>query len=682
MLSRRDFLRLTALLPSGLALSGAPISGWVSRAYAPAFGLYFGAAEVDRLRERFSSDMFSELREQLRQLDRAAFRTFLTSEVRYNDHLYHIDRVTKTAQQLAFLYAVAGDEEAADLSIEAMRTLMKFPRWDYFLEGGDRVFGLQRAPDSVLAVSLCSDWLGDRVTDSERDEWLRTMGERGLEASFLGIYGMRYPDRVKGWTMDETSTYFEHRPGDRIDLSNWPYILDKTNLKAVPASALAIGTATYQKRFGVSPDTERWLEQAVFSLRSLEDLFARDGSYPEGVSYGNYTALHLAQATTVLRRLIGIDLFDVINWTGHVEYVREMTMPTVENPKAVVNFGDAFGPAQSAVPFWVAGRAYDPIAQWTGLHQNRSHDTWSLIWYDENLPVGPPLESTRLWLSDLDWIVARNGYDTNDLVVAMRSGPPQNHEHADRGSLIVKAYGEMLVADPHRPPYSYSDPSWMMRTTAGHSAVLIDGQGHQYHDGKEGTNASDALAHITRTLEREHLLAWTSDQTPAYRMVNDDVASVTRTVVVLHELPAVLVVDKVVKKARPSRIQARYFCFNNDGKGRVETSGSTFRIMRPGASLRGLTFALGDTTVRSLTLPIPQEVAVMHPFAEVETQEAALTPTLLTVLLPEQGAAETATAEVYPVSEGVYMLDVRNGSKRARVTFADSGTIPEYKVEV
>ena len=104
------------------------------------------------------------------------------------------------------------------------------------------------------------------------------------------------------------------------------------------------------------------------------------------------------------------------------------------------------------------------------------------------------------------------------------------------------------VADPYRPPYSFSDPSWMMRTTAGHSALLIDGQGHQYHDGAEGTNPSDARAAIVRQGERDGYLFWASDATPAYQLVLPDVQSVTRTVVMLYRLPA-LASDGLVPSA-------------------------------------------------------------------------------------------------------------------------------------
>jgi hypothetical protein len=192
----------------------------------------------------------------------------------------------------------------------------------------------------------------------------------------------------------------------------------------------------------------------------------------------------------------------------------------------------------SAVPFWIAGRFGDERAQWFGREMTRGHDLWSVLWYKNGLGSDRPRNEARIYRSDLDWIVGRNGYRVDDLVVAMRSGGPSNHEHADRNSIIVKCFGETLVADPYRPPYSYADPSWALRTTAGHSALLIDGEGHQYHDGSEGTNASDAYAEIIRVGERTGYLYWVSDATRAYELVDEDVGSVTRSVVVLNDVPA------------------------------------------------------------------------------------------------------------------------------------------------
>lgn len=688
MPSRRDFLQLTSLAAPAMFLP-MPLLNFF-RPGAPLAGkLFFDETQLQTMRTAFTGHpLFAALRQRLAAFDRAKERKFLKSEVRYNDHLYHIARLSDSAQQMAFYYAMTEDKDAAKLAVDSIRTMMKFPKWDYFLEAGKEVIGIQRGSSSVLAAALCADWLGDSIDKKERSSWLETMGERGCEACFRSLYGMRYPERVVGWSMDQTSTYFEHRPGDRVDLSNWPHILDRTNLKAVPASALAIGAVAYQQQFGKSEKTERWLEQAIYSIKTFRDLFARDGSYDEGVSYAHYTALHLAQATTILHRFGRADLYDLINWPGYLDYVYGMAMPVQDDLYEIVNFGDngnaktgeAGKPKRSSMPMWIAAHFHEPQALWFAEKLGGDLDEWALIWHRPQMQAVAPKPGPQLWHSDLDWIVARTGYQPEDLVVAMRSGGPSNHEHADRNSIIVKCFGEHLVADPYRPPYSFSDPSWMMRTTAGHSAVLIDGRPHQYHDGSEGTNASQAAARLIRKGERSGYFFWTSDATPAYQLVTPDVKSITRTVIVLHELPGVLILDKVVKTSQPSRIQARFFAYNLDGKGSITPASSGFKTMRPHAELHAFAASQNGIGVEALRLPILEENAVKHPFAEVSTQTPDLASFLVTVLLPVRKGEAPGAVEISRTNAQEFLVKLNKSSRAITCRVLDTETIPEFEI--
>ncbi len=622
---------------------------------------------------------FAGLRHQMDTVDRARERAFLRGGVRFNDHLYDIERIGTLAQRMALVYLYTGDPDAADLATECVATLMKFPKWDYFLEGGTEVIGLQRAPNSALAVAMVVEALGNRVPAATRTAWLTTMAARGIEPAFRAVYGMRYPDRVKGWTMDTTSTYFEHRPLERsISLARWPIILNTINLKAIPASVLALSALVYQKYLGSDANTARWLEQAVYSVGTFRDIYARDGSYNEGVSYAHYTTLHLIQAVEALKLSGVADLTDLLNWQGYQDYLLGMALPAADDPKASVNFGDASTGGHASVSYWIARQTRDGVAQWFGNTMAVSHDAWSVLYYDSTVHATPPVDGTRLWKSDLDWIVGRTGYAPDDLVVAMRSGPPFNHEHADRNGIIVKAFGERLVTDPMRPPYARLDPSWKMRLTPGHSAALVDGQGHQYVSGIDGTNASEARATLIRHGERDGYFFWTSDATPAYQLVLPDVASITRTVISLTRVPAVIVIDRLVKKTTPSTLQARFYAYNNDGKGSVATSEEGFSIVRPRAFLRGLAIAGTGVSVRSAQPDIPAEKAVMWPFIEASTARSAKQSFLVSVLEPVRSGGR-ATATVAHVQDE-YVVVVQGASGPVTVRIRDAGPVPVFEV--
>ncbi len=613
-------------------------------------------------------------------LDRVRERHFLRSEVRYNDQLYDIARIGNLAQQMALVYLYTGDADAADLARECIESLMKFPKWDYFLEGGTDMIGLQRAPNSGIAVALVVEALGERLPLELRKRWLTTMAERGTEPSFRATYGMRYPDRVKGWTMDTASTYFTHRPLDReLSLARWPIILNTINLKAIPASALALTALVYRKYWGETDDTRRWLEQATYSVNTFRDIYARDGSYDEGVSYAHYTTLHIVQAIDALHRGGVADLTDMLNWSGYQDYLLAMTLPARDDLHATVNFSDASSGGHASVSFWISRQTRDGLARWFGENLATSKDIWSVLYYDTTVASTPPPQGTRLWISDLDWVVGRTGYLPDDLVVAMRSGPAFNHEHADRNGLIVKCFGERLVVDPMRPPYSFRDPSWKMRLTGGHSSVLIDGQGHQYVDGREGTNASQASASIIRHGERQGYFFWTSDATPAYQLVLPDVQAITRTVITLTDIRAVVVVDKVSKKTTPSTIQARFYAYNTDGNGTTNATPDAFTVGRPNARLVGRAASNAGIAYTAALPDIPPDKAQLYPFADVATTIPSKDVCLVTVLLPSpvQGVARSATIKKEPTG---YTVRISAGDRSADVRVTDSGAIPEFEI--
>jgi hypothetical protein len=623
---------------------------------------------------------FADLRKQMDTVDRVRERTFLRTGIRYNDHLYDIDRIGTLGQRMALLYLYTGDADAADLAVECVMALMKFPKWDYFLEGGVDVVGLQRAPNSALAVSLVVEALGNRITKAQREEWLKTMAVRGIEPCFRATYGMRYPDRVKGWTMDTTSTYFEHRPLERsISLAKWPIILNTINLKAIPASVLTLSALVYRKYLGENDDTRRWLEQGAYSVGTFRSIYAPDGSYNEGVSYAHYTTLHLIQAVEALKLSGVTDMTDMLNWQGYQDYLLEMTLPAKDDPKATVNFSDASTGGQASVSYWIARKTRDGVAQWFGNTLALARDLWSVLYLDTTVQATPPVAGTHLWKSDLQWLVGRTGYDADDLVVAMRSGPPSNHEHADRNGMILKCFGERLVVDPMRPPYAKLDPSWKMRLTPGHSAALVDGQGHQYVSGVDGTNASEASATIIRHGVRDGYMFWTSDATSAYQLVLPDVESITRTMITLTRIPAVIVVDKLLKKTVPSTLQARFYAFNSDGKGSATAAEDGFAITRPAAMLRGQAIAGSGVSVHSALPEIPAEKAKLYPFVEASTVRPQKESILVSVLEPVRGAGR-GTASI-TMDGGVYTVTFTGTGSTTTVRIQDTGAVPEFGIQ-
>lgn len=688
LFSRRDFMKLSGAATVSLALPAVQLrAASTTAADALAHQLVFDASALPGMRELFRDNTrFADFRDKLLAIDRMAERRFLQSEVRYNDQLFDIVRLGNTAENMAFLYLMTGDEDAADLAAACVRTIMRFPKWDFFLEAKKLTIGVQRAPSSTVAVALVSDWLGDRISHNERGEWLRIMCERGCEPCYLSLYGIRYPERVVGWSFDPESTFLQHRPGNYTDMTRRPEITQSTNLRAIPAAALAIGAVAARAQLGDSDDTKRWLEMTIHAIEAFEAVFKADGSYHEGLSYANYTTENLTQAITVLQRSGDADLRNIVNWVGYNDYLLHCSLPTHIDPYGIVNFGDNGNPqtgekgrvTRSAVPYWVAKQTQSERAQWVGNHLSGGADKWSLIWHDSQLKEQAPPEGNQLWRSELDWMVARSGFGVDDLVVAMRSGGPANHEHADRNALIVKCYGEQLVTDPNRPPYSFADPAWSMRLTHAHSAVLIDGRGHQHHNGVEGTNASNAYSRIVRIKDEPEYCWWISDATQAYRLVDVEIKSVVRSVLVLYDAPVVLVADRVTKWEKPSRVQARFFGYNWDGQFQHAISKNGFTMQRPTATLHAQVQSAQPAAIRAGKLDIPEERALRHPFIEVDT-ESAMATTLVAALAISRSGASPAQVDMQQIGNG-FAVQVRTDSKTFLCKILEDDILPVFEV--
>jgi hypothetical protein len=300
---------------------------------------------------------------------------------------------------------------------------------------------------------------------------------------------------------------------------------------------------------------------------------------------------------------------------------------------------------------------------------------WSLVFFDETVAAVEPPHRAQSWHSDLHWMVARTGYRADDLVVNLRSGIGWNHEHADRNNIIIKAHGEPLVVDPLRPPYHFADPAWILRTTQGHSAVLVDGRGHFYHNGIEGTNSTIAQARIVRTGEDPSHCFWISDATQAYRLVDVNIQAVIRAVVIFYETNFVLVVDRVTKWKESSKVEARFFADNWDGVCTLKTDTDGFEVRRPGAFACAKIFSRQAIVISKGLLPIPEERAVKNPFVSVEV-EPAMATTLVTAI--GIGATGEKPADIkFEASDHEISVSVSTTQGTVSCRINDDGAVPD-----
>jgi len=335
-------------------------------------------------------------------------------------------------------------------------------------------------------------------------------------------------------------------------------------------------------------------------------------------------------------------------------------MATVKPAYDVVNHGDSNHGVEVSVAAWVARTHDDPVAQFVACAMGEVKHFPALVWYENARPAASPEPALLDQRLSNDIVISRTGWGAEDNVLALRSGGPANHEHADRNSVIFKAYGERLLHDPFRAAYMVQSPRWILRLTEAHSAVLIDGKGHQYHDGSEGTNASWAFAKVTDHATGRGWMRVTSDATEAYQLVNDDVALVQRTLVYLKP-DVVVLLDRVEMKTRPAPVQVRFQLYNEDGGGQQRIDGDEFTITRPGASLLGRIGSRAGLRLQAGRLPLEPKDGEQQ-FAEVASAESR-THAILTVCTAAPAGKKHGRLQLVQGAAGWEVRGEHNGLK-------------------
>lgn len=632
-------------------------------------------AETALLKDYFQECLNVDFEQDRKELDEALADKFLFTGRR---------KVMAMIERESLVYLIKPDQQRSAYLLELLEVVQKLDKWDYFLEGEAKPLGFQLAPQAAIMLLFAKEVLGDALSPEQQADLLHAITEKGCVPCYNALYTMEHHPDTKNWRFDP-----DFLANYDIDMSRWPIILDGTNLKAIPCAGLGLGALALRGRDKRADD---WLDLAVHSTKEFLAMFSKDGSYFEGVSYSDYSMRNLFVFMEAHQNIIGdIDWFDLVNFYGYAEYIACLQMG--EKPEKgkidVVNFSDANASVHASSALWVANRGRSGLAQYVAENyvDHRSINDagpanyadrrmfTDLLWYRPEIKAEPPGARLLNKCLDLDWVICRSGWDKNDNVIAFRSGMPANHEHADRNSFIFKAFGERLLTDPYGAAYDWRQPKWLLRLTEAHNAVLVDGKGHQYHKGEEGTNASHAEAHLLRYVDRGEIVWWCSDATQAYQLVDADVDLVMRSVLFLK--PDVLVIfDQLRKKHNASTFAARFHPENSDGMAALRKHGSNaFWIERPHAVLLGKVAAEAGITLNQNLLDIPKEDGIF-PYFQAETA-AATSSQIVTALQvsPRSDMARLQPAEIARRDDG-WQISITNRSVKILTT----GDVPEFVV--
>ena len=626
----------------------------------PTLGLLFDSTEIPRIRSTLQRPEFVSFWESSRGADLAADERFLREELKFNNPNTDLARAANILQRCAFVNVLEPDAAHVALARLALDRMLAYDRWDWILEAGRDTVGVMRNGTTSVGAVLAADWLGTDLSDAAHDALTHYLVNEAGPAAERAVFGMTHHDQVIGWTMDPGTVGIP-----RVDVSRWPRILDVNNLRVIATSGLAAAAAFLAGRH---PRAAHWAAMARDSLRLFASRLPADGTFPEGPDYWHYTFNYFLVSVELLRRRCGIDLRDCCDFPAMIRYVQTVAAPTRDNPVACLNIGDAFRSSASEPLAWIGRHFRDATANHLVLspgsvRSDTVSTAWSAIWFDPSVPArrSADLDLDRVLFPGI--VVSRSGWTAADSVLSLRSGGPENHEHADRSSLTFTAHGERLLHDPLKAAYWRADPRWLLRQTAAHTAVLIDGRGHQYHEGEEGTNASRAVARLTdHRIGPDWMLA-VSDATDAYVSGGLPAALVRRSVLFLK--PDVLIVCDEVRLTTALSVQTRWQVFNDDGNGSVAAEGNGFTVTRPYATLKTVAAGMNVLAITAEHHPLPAEGG-FYPFAAVSSAPA-LNHFLVTVCTAAPRDEEHG--ELVPVRKGdAWQIEGTHRIRSVRVT--------------
>jgi hypothetical protein len=667
---RRDALRLTgnALLLTALPVWSLRGKGTLSPTGIPR--LFFESEEVPRIRANTQTDLLGPLFQEWLNADVEEGRAIIGKPAETGDLLRDLAAALMRMFQESTVYLITEDPARKELLEHGIRTLIALPKWDYFLEGGTEVVGIMRASLAVTSLLFAREVLDGELDPDLEAALMQDIGDKGCAPCNLTIWGMDHPDQVKGWSFDEQHSYIYD-----LSLERWPEILGANNLRAIPTMGLGLGALALEGR---DDRAAEWLDRAVASAQTYLRTFSPDGSYFEGLSYVDYAFSSMLPFLEAHYRRHGtVDWIDKANFYGITEFITCMQAGRTPDGMTadIVNFSDSRMTVRPMVTAWMARRGGDSLAQYATEHFSEPSYYGDFLWYDPDLTATPPPEHLKNKRLDLDWIIARTGWEPDDSVLAFRSGLPANHEHADRNSFFFKAYGERLLTDPFGAAYDWRDEGWLLRLPEAHNAVLVDGKGHQYHNGEEGTNEGKAEAYVRRYVDRGEVVWWCSEATQGYHLVNPDIARVQRSV--LFAKPDVVIVfDQVEKTAQASTVAVRFHPDNRDGQAAINVqSDGHFLIQRPNAILFGWTMAQESLALSENALALPEESG-HFPFVEV-VSPSGLQHEVVTVLVARRAAEEVPDVAIASTEQG---WGISVDGKRAFIQ--RGGDVPELAWDV
>ena len=225
-----------------------------------------------------------------------------------------------------------------------------------------------------------------------------------------------------------------------------------------------------------------------------------DGAWGEGFGYNSYSFTNMSYSIPTLKNVFNIDMSDPLDISFH-----EAVWAGPVKDKQYFYFGDSSGGLQSTNWAFLLDETKDPMLSWYYHFLKGNEGVWDVIYDLDSIPEQPPFDKNPVKLfRQVGTTVFKSGWEPDDFIFVMRTGPFINHQHLDQGSFWLADRGSKFMEERHNSTY-YDDPiyqSWYIQPI-GHSTILINGNHQSQRNGDHSTFAPgfDEYAFISHFLD-------------------------------------------------------------------------------------------------------------------------------------------------------------------------------------
>ena len=423
--------------------------------------LLFDDAGKKILDQRFTEDRFQKLSNNIAarardlranipvsslqfDLDQFPDEDWLPTWDAWGSRIYH----TGAALRLnARAYAFVGDQEAGDYVKQVLIKLSSWPNWTHPWQTKRGRYSEHRTGSWSHRVAEAYDLTYHLMTPDERSKVRTAIFEniiKGVHRTYV------YNDNITAAT------------------SNW--------LAMTVGGSLMCQSAIFGDGKTNQP-TEPYFTGAILKLnRFLQKVTdSQDGAWGEGFGYNNYSLSNLSYSLPSLENVFNIDLSEPLHGTYN-EYI----WAGLIKDKRWFEYGDSKGDLNSATNWaYLLDKSKAPRLSWFYHFLKGQNQAYEDVVFDvSEIPQQDPFNESPIKLfRNLGTTVFKSGWEKDDFVFVMRTGPAYNHQHLDQGSIWLADRGKIFVEErPLGNSHYYDDPiyeSWLTQPV-GHSTILIN----------------------------------------------------------------------------------------------------------------------------------------------------------------------------------------------------------------